>query len=79
MDEVGTALLRGPAGQETFSSHLYPNVLFFELVVYASCLFSTFANERYSRTLFTIHNTLSQQRDALLTERDRLRWVVLVA
>ncbi len=55
------------------SSHFAMFFVFFAVVVYAGCIFSTFANERYSRSLFTIHLSLSKQRDSLLTERDHLR------
>ncbi len=48
---------------------------FFAAVVNVGCIFSTFANERYSRTLFTINLSLVQHRDELLTERDHLRSV----
>lgn len=66
---------QSPQGEVTLASMYAVYLLLFSLVVYTSCIMASLSNERYSRSLFTIQCALSQQRDALLTERDTQRFV----
>ncbi len=75
-ETVGNDHIRKYAQESITSTTHFAVDLVFIVVVYASCIYSTFENERFSRSLFTINGALSEQRDALVTERDRVRWVL---
>ena len=60
----------------TLTEQNYPlYIVVWTLVIYLSSIASTLSNERYSRSLFTIQCALSEQRDALVNERDFTRCV----
>lgn len=62
----------------TLTEQNYPlYIVVWTLVIYLSSIASTLSNERYSRSLFTIQCALSEQRDALVNERDFTRYVCM--
>ena len=56
-------------------STLWMTLLLYMVVLYGSVLTSALLTERYNRCLFNIHCALSDQREALVNERDATRYV----
>jgi len=52
-------------------------ILVYALVIYGTCITAALTSERYNRSLFVIQSALSEQREALVTERDETQYVDL--
>lgn len=50
--------------------YLWIYISVYSITVYGSCIASAWSNERKNRSLFTIQRALSDQRQALMSERD---------